>query len=151
MLAENEAKRKRAENLSQQLTKPRQLFWQLRLQNLLPINEKTMEFCKQAELDNFVKEILPGGTNQSLLNSLAYSLFNNNKIVGQQASLNALRKHPTALCNAEQPFTTAISISDEMLQLQRKRVESARRKLAEAQDLLKALEEEEEDLDDMEE
>ncbi|XP_065672327.1 methyl-CpG-binding domain protein 2 isoform X2 [Hydra vulgaris] len=151
MLAENEAKKKRADILSQQFAKPRQLFWHLRLQNLFPINEKTMELCKQAELNNFVKEILPGSNNQSLLNSLAYNFLNCNKIVGQQASLSALRKHPTALCNADQPFTTPISISDDMIQLQRKRVESARKKLAEAQDLLRALEEEDEDIDDMEE
>ena len=110
-----------------------------------------MQFCSISQVDNLIKDLLPGSNNQAVLNSLYYSLFMSNKVIGQHASLNALRKHPTALCNTDQPFTAPFTITDDMLQAQEKRVEAARKKLSEAQELLRALAEEEEDFDDMDE
>lgn len=150
-IAENDAKKRRAENLSQRCSKPKQLFWQRRLQYIKPVSEKTMQACPSSQLDKVIKDLLPGSNNQALLNSLWYSLFSNIKVAGQHASLNALRKHPTALCNADQPFTAPFTITDDIVHDQEKKVEVTRRKLTEAQELLQALEAEEEDLDDMEE
>ena len=150
-VAETDAKKRRAENLSQRVSKPKQLFWQKRLQYIKPVSEKTMQACPASQVDKLVKDLLPGSNNQALLNSLWYSLFNNVKVAGQHASLNALRKHPTALCNADQPFTAPFTITDEVLHDQEKKVEATRKKLTEAHELLQALEAEEEDLDDMEE
>lgn len=99
-----------------------------------------------------MKNLLPGSNQQSLVNSLWYSLFLNTKVSGQHASLNTLRKHPTALVNPDQPFTAPFNVNEELLREQEKRVEAARKKLCEAQELLKALEDEElefDDLDDM--
>ena len=91
-----------------------------------------------------MKNLLPGSNEQSLLNSLWYSLSTSNKVTGQQhASLNALRKHPTALCSIDQPFTAPFTMTEEMVRDQERKVEQARKKLSEAQELLKALEEEE--------
>jgi len=150
--AESDNKKRRADDLSQRYTKPKQLFWQRRLQNLKPVNAKTEEPIASPQIDNLIKDLLPGSNNQAMLNSVWYSLFINNKVVGQQNSVNALRKHPAALCNVDQPFTAPIVITDEMVHAQEKRVESARKKLTEAQELLKALEDEDiDDLDDMEE
>lgn len=151
-VAENEQKKRRAENLSQRYTTPKQLFWQRRLQHLKPVNESTLQFNKSSQLSIFMKDILPGSNNQALLNSVWYSLFVGNKVAGQHASTNALRKHPTALCNIDQPFTTPFTITEEMLHMQEKKVEAARKKLCEAHELLCALEDEDDDdIDDMEE
>jgi len=150
--AETDAKKRRAENLSTRCSKPKQLFWQKRLQHMKPMNEKTMEACPSAQLDSYIKDLLPNSNNQALLNSLWYSLFSNIKVSGQHASMNALRKHPTALCNPEQPFTAPFTITDDILRAQEKKVEAVRKKLTEAHELLAALEDEEdEDADDMEE
>jgi len=148
---ETESKRRRAENLSHRYSKPKQLFWQNRLQHLKSKNEKTEKSCQSSQLDSYMKNLLPSSNNQALLNSLWHSLFISNKVSGQHASLNALRKHPTALVNPDQPFTAPFTITEELLREQEKRVESARKKLCEAQELLKALEEEELEFDDLDE
>jgi len=147
--AETEQKRRRAENLSTRCSKPKQLFWQKRLQHMRPMNEKTMEACPSSQVDAYIKDLLPNSNNQALLNSLWYALFSNIKVSGQHASMAALRKHPTALCNTEQPFTAPFTITDDLLHAQEKKVEAVRKKLTEAHELLQALEDEEEDLDDM--
>lgn len=147
-----EVKRTRADNLSHRCVKPKQLFWQRRLQQLKPVTLKTLEKSKTLPLDDIIRNLLPGSNNQALLNSIWYSLFIGNKVVGQHASLNALRKHPTALCNIDQPFSAPFTITDDMLHAQEKKVATIRKKLSEAQELLQALEDEDEDdLDDMEE
>lgn len=146
---ESEVKKRRADDMSHRYAKPKQLFWQRRLQNLKPVSTKTEKPCETSQIDNIIRDLLPGSNNQALLNSIWYSLFVNNKVVGQHAALNALRKHPAALCNIDQPFVAPFQITDEMLQTQEKRVESARVKLTEAQEILKALEEEE--MDDLDE
>lgn len=147
---EMESKRRRAESQSQRY-KPKQLFWQNRLQNLKPSNEKTERLISASQLETYMKNLLPGSNNQGLLNSLWHSLFISNKVTGQHASLNALRKHPTALVNADQPFTAPFTITEDVIRDQEKKVEAARRKLCEAQELLKALEEEDLEIDDLDE
>jgi len=146
---EMESKRRRAEALTQRHSKPKQLFWQSRLQQLNARNKLTEKPTEPAKLDNVMKNLLPGSNNQSLLNSLWYSLFLNNKVSGQHASLNALRKHPTALVNPDQPFTAPFNVNEELLREQERRVEMARRKLCEAQELLKALQDEDMEFDDL--
>jgi len=147
-----ESKRRRAENLSQRFTKPKQLFWQNRLQHLQHRNQTTEKSCDTPKLDHIMKNLLPGsGSNQSLFNSLWHSLFTNNKVSGQNASLNALRKHPTALVNPDQPFTAPFVISEDMIRDQQRKVEAARKKLCEAQELLSALKEEGMEYDDLDE
>ena len=152
---ELESKRRRAEVLTQRHSKPKQLFWQSRLQNLQSKNrftEKSTDSAAQLlESRNVMKNLLPGSNHQSLLNSLWYSLFLNTKVSGQHASMNALRKHPTALVNPDQPFATPFNVNEELLREQEKRVEAARKKLCEAQELLKALEDEELEFDDLDE
>lgn len=148
---ENDPRRRRAENLSQRCTKPKQLFWQSRLQKFNPVSSQTKEKCKSPNLDGLIKDLLPGSNNESLLNSIWYSLFIGSKVVGQHASLNALRKHPTALCNIDQPFSAPFTITDEALHNQEKKVVAIRKKLTEAQELLKELEAEEDELDEIEE
>ena len=147
-----ESKRRRAETLSQRYAKPKQLFWQNRLQHLQSKNRITELSCKSPQLDHIMKNLLPGSSsNQSLLNSLWHSLFTNNKVNGQHASQNALRKHPTALVNPDQPFTAPFVITEDMIKEQEKKVVEARRKLCEAQELLNALEEEGIEYDDLDE
>jgi len=143
--ADIEAKKRRSEGLSQRVIPPRQLFWQRRLQGLRPVNEKSLQPCKTPKLDDVIKDLLPGSNNQALLNSVVHSLFTNSKVVGQQMSLNALRKNPGVWCNPDQPFCAPFGVTEDIMRAQERRVEAARKKLTEAQELLKALEEEEDD------
>lgn len=148
-LADIEAKKRRAEILSQRMAKPKQLFWQKRLQSIKASNSKTETNCEIVKLQNIVKDLFPGSNDQAMLNSIAYSLFQKNKIQGQQMAPNDLRKNPGVWCNPEQPFCAPFSVTDEMMRSQEKKVASARKRLAEAQDIFKALQDD--DVDDAEE
>lgn len=150
--ADVEIKRKRAENLSQRPTsKPRQLFWHRRLQGILPVDKDTEQNCKVTKLDDLMKGLLEGSDSQATLNSVMYCLFNNTNTVQGQAMYEArqsnFKKNPGAWCDSDQPYTAPFTISDDTLREQERQVEMARRKLTEAEDLLKALENEKDEID----
>jgi len=148
-LADIEAKKRRAEILSQRMARPKQLFWQKRLQSIKASSSKTEENCEIVKLQNIVKDLFPGSNDQAMLNSIAYSLFNKNKIQGQQMAPNDLRKNPGVWCNPEQPFCAPFTVSDDMMRAQEKKVQGARKRLAEAQEILKDLQDD--DVDDADE
>jgi len=143
--AEIEMKRKRVKDTSsnKEISRPKQLFWQRRLQGLHSVSPETKKACKPIDLQTELKNLAPGGDNDTLIHSIVSYLHNNVKVVGQNMSLNALKKNPGIWCNPEQPFCPPFYVTLEMIQEQEKRVESARKNLAESIETLKMMEEDE--------
>ena len=144
--AEIESKRKRIQEASvgKDHEKPKQLFWARRLQGLKAVNASTNETVKPVTLPGEIRNLAPGGDPETLLTSIvSYLHLNNNKVLGQNMSLNAMKKNPGVWCNPEQPFCAPFEITQEMVRDQEKKVENARRNLAEALEILRLLEEEE--------
>ena len=143
--AEIEMKRKRVRETSsnKETSRPKQLFWQRRLQGLRSVDSETRLSSKPVKLQAELKNLTPGGDCETLIHSIVSYLHNNVKVIGQNMSLNALKKNPGIWCNPEQPFCPPFYVTLEMIQEQEKRVEVARKNLAESLDTLKMLEEDE--------
>ena len=143
--AEIELKRKRVRETSsnKETSRPKQLFWQRRLQGLRSVDSETNMPSKPIKLQGELKNLTPGGDNETLIHSIVSYLHNNVKVVGQNMSLNALKKNPGIWCNPEQPFCPPFYVSMEMIQEQERRVELARKNLAESIETLKMMEEDE--------
>ena len=143
--AEIEMKRKRVRETSsnKETSRPKQLFWQRRLQGLRSVDSETNKATKPIRLQTELKNLTPGGDNETLIHSVVSYLHNNVKVVGQNMSLNALKKNPGIWCNPEQPFCPPFYVSLEMIREQEKKVEMARKSLAESIETLKMMEEDE--------
>lgn len=143
--AEIEQKRKRVREASsnKETSRPKQLFWQRRLQGLRSVDSETNKPSKPIKLQTELKNLTPGGDNETLIHSIVSYLHNNVKVVGQNMSLNALRKNPGIWCNPEQPFCPPFYVTSDMIRDQEKRVEVARKNLAESIETLKMMEEDE--------
>ncbi|XP_065067496.1 methyl-CpG-binding domain protein 2-like [Rhopilema esculentum] len=141
--AEIELKKRRVREASssRELSKPKQLFWQRRLQGLRSVDPDTNKPSKPIKLQADLKSLTPGGDHETLVHSIVSYLHNNVKVVGQNMSLNALKKNPGIWCNPEQPFCPPFFVSPEMIREQEKRVELARKNLAESIETLKCMEE----------
>ena len=145
--AEIEMKRRRVREASsnKELNKPKQLFWQRRLQGLRSVNSDTNKPSKPIKLQAELKNLTPGGDHETLVHSIITYLHNNAKVIGQNMSLNALKKNPGIWCNPEQPFCPPFFVTPEMIREQEKRVEIARKNLAESIETLKCMEEDDYD------
>ena len=143
--AEIELKRKRVREASsnKETSRPKQLFWQRRLQGLRSVGSETKKASKPLKVQAELKNLTPGGDNETLIHSIISYLHNNVKVVGQNMSLNALKKNPGIWCNPEQPFCPPFYVTLDMIQEQEKRVEMARKNLAESLETLKMMEEDE--------
>ncbi|XP_032668400.1 methyl-CpG-binding domain protein 3 isoform X2 [Odontomachus brunneus] len=116
--------------------KPKQLFWEKRLEKLRACDPNGYEFDAM-DLPKNLKPVGPNITEETLLQSVATALHvSTNAVTGQTGPKAALEKNPGVFLNPEQPLVQAVSIADDDLKKQEERVAIARKKL---QDALRAL------------
>lgn len=117
-----------------QQEKPRQLFWEKRLENLRFRTAET-EGEETDILSNLFKPVGPNVKAETALQSLVSALHTvaqGVSITGQTGSKSALDKNAGVFLNPEQPLVQTIVISEEDIHKQEDRVASARLQLQEA-------------------
>ncbi|XP_011262114.1 methyl-CpG-binding domain protein 2 isoform X2 [Camponotus floridanus] len=116
--------------------KPKQLFWEKRLEGLRACDADGYEFDGM-DLPKNLKPVGPYITEETLLQSVATALHvSTQPVTGQTGSKTALEKNPGVFLNPDQPLVQAVSIADEDIKRQEDRVAIARKKL---QDALRAI------------
>ncbi|XP_076249478.1 methyl-CpG-binding domain protein 2 isoform X2 [Calliopsis andreniformis] len=116
--------------------KPKQLFWEKRLEGLRACDPDGYEFDAM-DLPKSLKPVGPYITEETLLQSVATALHvSSQPVTGQTGSKTALEKNPGVFLNPDQPLVQAVSIADEDIKRQEDRVALARKKL---QDALRAV------------
>lgn len=112
--------------------KPKQLFWEKRLQGLRACGMNEEEF-QNLELPRNLKAVGPNVTGDTLLQSLATALHvSNQPITGQIATKASLDKNPGVYINPDQPLVQAVIVTEDDIRRQEEKVQLARRKLEEA-------------------
>ncbi|XP_020290934.1 methyl-CpG-binding domain protein 3 isoform X2 [Pseudomyrmex gracilis] len=116
--------------------RPKQLFWEKRLEGLRACDPDGYEFDAM-DLPKNLKPVGPHITEETLLQSVATALHvSSQPVTGQTGPKAALEKNPGVFLNPDQPLVQAVSIADEDIKKQEDRVAVARKKL---QDALRAL------------
>lgn len=111
--------------------KPRQLFWEKRLENLNACDVDGSQFT-DIELTKNLKPVGPNVNETTLLQSIATSLhMGTHSVTGQTASKAALASNPGVFINVDQPLMYSCSIVEEDIRRQEDRVNLARKKLQE--------------------
>ncbi|XP_047485676.1 methyl-CpG-binding domain protein 2-like [Penaeus chinensis] len=117
--------------------KPKQLFWEKRLQGLQAFDAQT-EVLRNVDLPAALQGVGPNVEDQTVLQSLATALhLHPGPITGQTEAKQSLEKNPGVFVNPNQPLVAAVTIQDEDIVQQEERVDHARQQLQEA---LKGLE-----------
>ncbi|XP_018305585.1 methyl-CpG-binding domain protein 3 isoform X2 [Mycetomoellerius zeteki] len=112
--------------------KPKQLFWEKRLEGLRACDPDGYEFDAM-DLPKNLKPVGPYITEETLLQSVATALHvSTQPVTGQTGSKTALEKNPGVFLNPDQPLVQAVSIADEDIRRQEDRVAVARKKLQDA-------------------
>ncbi|XP_011688570.1 PREDICTED: methyl-CpG-binding domain protein 3 isoform X2 [Wasmannia auropunctata] len=112
--------------------KPKQLFWEKRLEGLRACDPDGYEFDAM-DLPKNLKPVGPYITEETLLQSVATALHvSTQPVTGQTGSKTALEKNPGVFLNPDQPLVQAVSIADEDIRRQEDRVAIARKKLQDA-------------------
>ncbi|XP_011058479.1 PREDICTED: methyl-CpG-binding domain protein 3 isoform X3 [Acromyrmex echinatior] len=112
--------------------KPKQLFWEKRLEGLRACDPDGYEFDGM-DLPKNLKPVGPYITEETLLQSVATALHvSTQPVTGQTGSKTALEKNPGVFLNPDQPLVQAVSIVDEDIRRQEDRVAVARKKLQDA-------------------
>ncbi|XP_071565013.1 methyl-CpG-binding domain protein 3 isoform X2 [Temnothorax nylanderi] len=112
--------------------KPKQLFWEKRLEGLRACDTDGYEFDAM-DLPKNLKPVGPYITEETLLQSVATALHVcTQPVTGQTGSKTALEKNPGVFLNPDQPLVQAVSIADEDIRKQEDRVAVARKKLQDA-------------------
>ncbi|XP_051155140.1 methyl-CpG-binding domain protein 2 isoform X2 [Leptopilina boulardi] len=112
--------------------KPKQLFWEKRLEGLRACDPDGYEFDVM-DLPKSLRPVGPYITEETLLQSVATALHvSSQPVTGQTGPKTSLEKNPGVFLNPEQPLVQAVSIADEDIKRQEDRVAVARRKLEEA-------------------
>ncbi|XP_068988125.1 methyl-CpG-binding domain protein 2 isoform X3 [Bombus flavifrons] len=112
--------------------KPKQLFWEKRLEGLRACDPDGFEFDAM-DLPKSLKPVGPYITEETLLQSVATALHvSSQPVTGQTGSKTALEKNPGVFLNPDQPLVQAVSIADEDIKRQEDRVALARKKLQDA-------------------
>lgn len=116
--------------------KPKQLFWEKRLEGLRACDVGGMELDAM-ELPRGLRAVGPHVREETLLQSVATALHvSAQPVTGQTGSRSALDKNPGVFLNPDQPLVQAVTVADDDIKRQEERVSAARKKLEEA---LKAL------------
>ena len=127
-----EKKRKQdAPNARTEKDKPKQLFWEKRLQGI-SVSSLDENVLRCFRLPTQIKSVGPGISQKSLIHSLVTNLHNNASVKGQDRSAIALDKHPEVWLNAEQPLCTPFIITEADVKKQEEKVSTLRRQLSEA-------------------
>uniref|UniRef100_A0A182XXP7 Uncharacterized protein n=2 Tax=Anopheles stephensi TaxID=30069 RepID=A0A182XXP7_ANOST len=112
--------------------KPKQLFWEKRLENLGASNTHNEEIGS-IELPKRLRPIGPGIRETTVLQSLATALHHNTlPVTGQTASKTSLNTNAGVFINPHQPLMTNVTITEEDVKRQEERVQYARLRLQEA-------------------
>ncbi|XP_073841316.1 methyl-CpG-binding domain protein 2 isoform X3 [Musca autumnalis] len=112
--------------------KPKQLFWEKRLENMRACHATGEEF-DDIVLPKSIKPLGPNIHEQTVMQSLATALHVlNTPVTGQTATKTEFQKNATAYINPDQPLMQGVLISDDDIRRQEDRVNMARRKLQEA-------------------
>ncbi|KAL7728327.1 hypothetical protein ACLKA6_007425 [Drosophila palustris] len=112
--------------------KPKQLFWEKRLERLRACHDNGEEL-DEISLPKTIRTVGPNVNEQTVLQSVATALHMLNAGVHGQSSTKAeLTKNAMAFMNPEQPLMHAVIISEDDIRKQEDRVGLARRKLQDA-------------------
>lgn len=112
--------------------KPKQLFWEKRLQGLWASdkNEKAIENFK---LPRKIKAVGLELSEETLLRSITTALhLNGHPVTGQNRPKSLLEKSPGVYINPSQPLVLGLHVTEDDIQEQEQKVEEARQKLKEA-------------------
>ncbi|XP_023212088.1 methyl-CpG-binding domain protein 2 [Centruroides vittatus] len=112
--------------------KPKQLFWEKRLQGLkaCDVNEEAFQ---SFDLPKNMRGVGPDLTEETLLRSIATALHvSAQPITGQTGSKSGLEKNPGVHINPDQPLVQALVVTDDDIRKQEEKVHQARKKLEEA-------------------
>ncbi|XP_055544612.1 methyl-CpG-binding domain protein 2 isoform X2 [Wyeomyia smithii] len=128
---ENESKVKRDLQHGSQI-KPKQLFWEKRLENLR-VNNTFNEEIGSLELPKRLKPVGPGVNEATVLQSLATALHHNtHPVTGQTASKTSLNTNASVFLNPDQPLMHVATVTEDDIKRQEERVQFARTRLQEA-------------------
>lgn len=112
--------------------KPKQLFWEKRLENFKACDSDGTEFSN-IDLPRVLKPVGPQVKEQTLFQSVATALHaSNHPITGQNSSKTGLSTNPGVYINPEQPLMYQLHVSEDDIKKQQDRVELARKRLQEA-------------------
>lgn len=112
--------------------KPRQLFWEKRLEAMNACDSDGNEFSA-IDLPKQLKPVGPNVREQTLFQSVATALHSSlHPVTGQTSSKTNLSTNPGVYVNPDQPLLYAISITEEDIRKQEDRVNGIRKKLQEA-------------------
>ncbi|XP_055691490.1 methyl-CpG-binding domain protein 2 [Lutzomyia longipalpis] len=112
--------------------RPKQLFWEKRLEGLRACDVDGHEFTA-IEMNKGLKPVGPNVNETTLLQSIATSLHvSSTSVTGQTASRSALAANPGVFLNADQPLMYSYSICDDDIRRQEEKVSSARKALSTA-------------------
>ncbi|CAL1289661.1 unnamed protein product [Larinioides sclopetarius] len=112
--------------------KPKQLFWEKRLQGI-HASDKKGKVVETFELPPKIKAVGLQLGDETILRSIATALhINEHPITGQNKPKALLDKNPGAYINPKQPLVLGLHVTDEDIEIQEKRVLEARKRLQEA-------------------
>uniref|UniRef100_U5EQR4 Putative mbd-like protein n=1 Tax=Corethrella appendiculata TaxID=1370023 RepID=U5EQR4_9DIPT len=112
--------------------KPKQLFWEKRLEGLKACDTDGSEFGNM-ELPKRLRPVGPNVNETTLLQSVSTALhINNHPVTGQTANKNSLQTNSGVYLNPDQPLMHLVSISEDDIKRQEERVQYARLRLQEA-------------------
>ncbi|CRK91878.1 CLUMA_CG005499, isoform A [Clunio marinus] len=112
--------------------KPKQLFWEKRLENFHACDSEGTEFTL-IDLPKQLKPVGPHVKDQTLFQSVATALHSSmHPVTGQMSAKTALSNNPGVFVNPDQPLLYACSITEDDIRKQEDRVQLARKKLQEA-------------------
>ncbi|KAI5726291.1 hypothetical protein M8J76_000065 [Diaphorina citri] len=112
--------------------KPKQLFWEKRLEGLRACDTTGSELTPM-ELPKTLKSVGPHVREETILQSIATALHVlPHPVTGQGGNKSNLEKSPGIFLNPEQPLIMGVSITEEDIKKQEEKVSSARSKLREA-------------------
>ena len=128
---EKKRKHDNAVNTKTDKDKPKQLFWEKRLQGI-QVRSMDENVIKCFQLPSQIKSVGPSINQKSLMHSLVTNLYNKASVKGQDRSAVALEKHPEVWLNAEQPLCAPFVITEADIKKQEEKVSTLRRQLSEA-------------------
>lgn len=115
-----------------QQEKPKQLFWEKRLEGMHACDIDGSEFGP-IELPRGLKPVGPNINNGTLLQSVATALHvTSQPITGQTAPKPVLNSNSGVYLNPEQPLMHSVNISEDDIRRQEDRVTNARKRLQDA-------------------
>jgi len=115
-----------------QSEKPKQLFWEKRLERLDASNVE-LEELENFDLPVNMRPVGPHMSKDTLLRSIATALhIHTQPITGQMSAKDNLEREPAVYLNPDQPLIHTMIISDDDIKKQELRVQSVRQKLEKA-------------------